>query len=65
MKKKVSQPFWDVDHSFLEPSATTKEDVIEVFNQYLKEYPDSSYAPLIIYLKSYLLERLERPWTNE
>ena len=57
MEKKGSQ-------SLVAP-ATTKEDVIEVFNQYLKEYPDSSYAPLIIYLKSYLLERLERPWTNE
>lgn len=65
MEKKGSQSSWDVDHSFLVAPATTKEDVIEVFNQYLKEYPDSSYAPLIIYLKSYLLERLERPWTNE
>ena len=54
MEQKGERGYWDVDSSFLVAPVSTKEDVIEVLKQYLKNFPDSPYAYHIKYLKNHL-----------
>lgn len=57
MEQKDDGGYWNATTgSFLIAPATTKEEIIEIFNGYLKEFPNSDYASHIEYLKHDLFQ---------